>query len=65
MSDTTRVSGILETQVGKIILSEDFLNNLKPDVRQAWKRLYGHTVQEYLMHSLVQYLGAPLNDLIR
>ena len=57
--------GILQTRVAKMILSKEFLDNLKFNVRQAWTKIYGKTVEKYLQQSLVQNLGGPLNDLIR
>ncbi|KAL9959270.1 hypothetical protein ACROYT_G032580 [Oculina patagonica] len=58
-------TGILETQVAKILLSKEFLDELTPDVREAWTQQTGQSVEDYLKHSLIQNLGRPLHNLIR
>lgn len=58
-------SGILQTEVAMKMLSKEFLVNLNLDVRQAWKEMYGQTVEESIRNDLIKDLGKPISNLIR
>lgn len=47
------------------MLSKEFLVNLNLDARQAWKEMYGQTVEESIRNDLIKDLGKPISNLIR
>ena len=58
------LQGILDTPLATILKSR-FFENLSSTDNKTWKEVYEQDVETYFNHTLVQYVGRPIHNLLK
>ncbi|KAL9986429.1 hypothetical protein ACROYT_G000576 [Oculina patagonica] len=59
-------TGVLNETYVKVALDDDYYSNITDDMKNQWKNDHnGKTVKESLSDYLVEYMGKPMNQLLR
>ena len=57
--------GVLEEDYVEASLKDEYYSDLTDDMKNQWKADNGKTVKESLSDYLVEYMGKPMNQLLR
>ena len=57
--------GVLEEDYVEASLKDEYYSDLTDDMKNQWKADKGKTVKESLSDYLVEYMGKPMNQLLR
>lgn len=59
-------SGVLDEDYVKVALDDNYYSNITDDMNNKWKENHdGKTVKQSLSDYLVEYMGKPMNQLLR
>jgi len=58
-------TGVLDEDYVKVALNDDYYSDITDDMKNQWKDQTGKTVKQSMSDYLVEYMGKPMNQLLR
>jgi len=55
----------LDEDYVKVALNDDYYSDITDDMKNQWKDQTGKTVKQSMSDYLVEYMGKPMNQLLR